>query len=133
MSDGAALPGKLGFWDVQQARGLLPNRPPTQQQQQQGGGEGKGDGRVADKGWVARELLAQLARFRLLVGRYPSHVDGHNHVHVCNTRAQDTIRRMSNDRISSASHVFGMTLPLHSTYTGSHAVVGGGACVAAVV
>jgi predicted glycoside hydrolase/deacetylase ChbG (UPF0249 family) len=32
--------------------------------------------------FVRAELVAQLDRFRSLVGREPSYVDGHNHVHV---------------------------------------------------
>lgn len=31
---------------------------------------------------VREELEAQLSRFRELLGRSPTHVDGHQHVHV---------------------------------------------------
>jgi chitin disaccharide deacetylase len=39
------------------------------------------EGAIA-QGDVRRETVAQVEKFRALTGAYPSHIDGHNHVHV---------------------------------------------------
>lgn len=41
---------------------------------------------------VREELEAQLSRFRELLGRAPTHVDGHQHVHVLPGKMMGTPR-----------------------------------------
>lgn len=63
---------------------------------------------------VAAEVAGQLAAFRRLVGREPTHVDSHQHVHLC-----EPVRSVLMDAVRPLGIPSGRTASMRTDRTGS--------------